>query len=114
MGIYTLKGKNHNKLYINPLAQAGNSLQVDDIVTTETRLKKILETVSISITTVDIASDSALVVKNSNGEIYTFSQKKDLLQQTTSLQHIKTQLTIEGKRLKTADFRFDNPVVTLF
>lgn len=59
-------------------------------------------------------SDSALIIKNVNGETYTFSSNKDLTQQASSLQRIKTQLTIEDKRLKTVDFRFDDPVITLF
>jgi len=40
------------------------------------------------------------------------SSKKDLENQLSSLQLILSRLTIEGKKLKKLDFRYDNPVVS--
>ncbi|MDE2025953.1 MAG: hypothetical protein KGJ07_05645, partial [Patescibacteria group bacterium] len=67
---------------------------------------------SMTPVSVTIASDSALLVTLDSGEQIIFSQKKDLSEQITSLQLIKRELTIEGKRLNRVDFRFDNPIIT--
>lgn len=41
-----------------------------------------------------------------------FSSKKDIGSQISSLQLTLSRLTIEGKKLKILDFRFDNPVIS--
>jgi hypothetical protein len=46
-----------------------------------------------------------------NGEVI-LSSKKDIGSQLASLQLMLTRLTIEGKKLKVLDFRFDIPVVS--
>jgi hypothetical protein len=46
-----------------------------------------------------------------NGEVI-LSSKKDIGSQLSSLQLMLARLTIEGKKLKVLDFRFDNPVVS--
>jgi len=45
------------------------------------------------------------------GEVI-LSSKKDIGSQLSSLQLMLARLTIEGKKLKILDFRFDNPVVS--
>ncbi len=45
-----------------------------------------------------------------NGTVI-FSQNKDIEKQISSLQLILSRLTIEGKRFKSLDFRFDKPVL---
>lgn len=45
------------------------------------------------------------------GEEVLFSKEKPLDIQLSSLQLVLSQLTIEGKKLQTIDFRFDKPVV---
>ena len=57
------------------------------------------------------ANDSFTVRLLDRGEVI-LSSKKDVGSQLSSLQLILSRLTIEGKKLKTLDFRFDNPVVT--
>ena len=51
------------------------------------------------------------VILNDNSEVI-FSSKKDLRVQVSSLQLTLSRLTIEGKKLKSLDFRFDNPVIS--
>ncbi len=51
------------------------------------------------------------VVLKDDSEII-FSTKKDIANQVSSLQLTLTRLTIEGKKLKSLDFRFDNPVIS--
>lgn len=51
------------------------------------------------------------VVLKDDSEVI-FSSKKDVGTQVSSLQLTLGRLTIEGKKLKTLDFRFDNPVIS--
>lgn len=57
-------------------------------------------------------SDGSTTVYLKDGGQVILSSKKDILLQISSLQLILSRLTIEGKKLKTLDFRFDNPVVS--
>ncbi len=60
-----------------------------------------INTDSDTLTTVDIKD---------SGKVY-LSTKGDLLKQISSLQLVLSKLTIEGKRFKSLDFRFDKPVI---
>lgn len=90
--------KNASKGYLNTTAQSSllEELGKQNIV--------VKETIS--------ASDSSTMVIIDGGEEVVFSQNKELLKQIASLQLIMRQLTIEGRRFKRIDFRFDNPVIT--
>lgn len=46
-----------------------------------------------------------------SGETVLFSSKKDLTLQVSSLQLVRSRLTIEGKEFARLDLRFDKPVV---
>jgi hypothetical protein len=66
----------------------------------------------ISFSSVVVNSDDSYVVNLiDNGEVI-LSSKKDIGSQLSSLQLMLARLTIEGKKLKVLDFRFDNPVVS--
>ena len=56
-------------------------------------------------------SDGSFAVTLQDGGEVILSSKKDIGSQLTSLQLVLSRLTIEGKKLKRLDFRFDNPVV---
>jgi len=56
-------------------------------------------------------NDSFLVKLKNNEEII-FSKNKDISFQVSSLQLMLSRFTIEGKRIKRVDFRFDKPVVS--
>lgn len=90
--------------YINPVSFETNSqtLKVEDILH-----KNKIEFVNI----VKNSDNSESVNLKTGGQVI-FSTKKNLDSQVASLQLMLARLTIEGKKLKTLDFRFDNPVVT--
>jgi hypothetical protein len=56
--------------------------------------------------------DNSFTVELRDGGEVILSSGKDLDSQLSSLQLILSRLTIEGKKLKKLDFRFDNPVVS--
>lgn len=90
--------------YISPVAKN----QTSKTILFENQLEKS----NIKFSTVTASSDgSFIVVLNAGGEVI-FSSKKDIRSQISSLQLMLARLTIEGKRLKILDFRFDNPVVS--
>lgn len=55
--------------------------------------------------------DSLLSVKLASGEKITFSLRKPVKSQVSSLQLMLSRFTIEGKKVEQLDFRFDKPVV---
>ena len=59
------------------------------------------------------ASDSSYLVDLRDGGQAIISKKKDIQEQINSLQLMLNRLTIEGKRIKTVDFRFDRPILRL-
>lgn len=105
--------KNNNNL-LSPIPAEHKNLYNYSDINKQEQLKKILENISITIDNNYTATTGGVMVKNLNGEEYIFDLNKNISQQTSSLQLIKTKLTIDGKRLKTADFRFDDPVITLY
>lgn len=90
--------------FISPLSQNKETLLV--------KVEEELEKQNISFGKVSSNSDGSLSVKLKNESEIIFSSKKDVKSQITSLQLMLSRLTIEGKELKSLDFRFDNPVVS--
>lgn len=77
----------------------------------ENKLLPLLKTAKISISNFSIATDSSYVVSLVDNGTVVFDPLKNLDTQVQSLQIILSRLTIEGKRFKNLDFRFDKPVV---
>lgn len=75
-------------------------------------LENALEKQKIAFTSTSLNSDSSFTVELTEGGEVILSSKKDLDSQLSSLQLILSRLTIEGKKLKKLDFRFDNPIVS--
>ncbi|MEK7551707.1 MAG: hypothetical protein AAB532_03855 [Patescibacteria group bacterium] len=90
--------------FISPLSVNKDSLLV--------RVEEGLEKENISFGKVSTNSDGSLSVKLKDESEIIFSSKKSVASQITSLQLMLSRLTIEGKKLKSLDFRFDNPVVS--
>lgn len=88
---------------ISPIAQNLKSQNPD--------IKSILAKEKINVSEVSVATDSSYMVNLVDGGTVIMSPNKDLVEQVHSLQIILSRLTIEGKRFKTLDFRFDKPVV---
>lgn len=78
-----------------------------------TNLEELLVKNNIPFSSIELASDSSFLVRLREGEEISFSPKKSITQQISSLQLVLTRLTIEGKRFKSLDFRFDKPLIIL-
>ena len=89
---------------ISPLAKS----KVSRLVTLENELSKN----QITFSAASANQDGSYTVKLLAGGEVILSSKKDIGSQLSSLQLMLSRLTIEGKKLKTLDFRFDNPVVS--
>lgn len=76
-------------------------------------LEELLAKNNIPFSSIELASDSSFLVRLREGEEISFSPKKSITQQISSLQLVLTRLTIEGKRFKRLDFRFDKPLIIL-
>lgn len=90
--------------FISPMSVNKDSLLV--------KVEEGLEKQNISFGKVTTNSDGSLSVKLKDESEIIFSSKKSVTSQITSLQLMLSRLTIEGKKLKSLDFRFDNPVVS--
>jgi hypothetical protein len=75
------------------------------------KLEKLLLSENIPFSKIKVASDSSFIVFLQGGGEVNISQKKDLVAQISSLQLILSRLTIEGKKFKFLDLRFDKPVI---
>ena len=93
-----------NVSVISPLAK--NKLSKLNNLENQLSKEKIL------FTSVSASADGSFTVKLKDGGEVILSSKKDIGSQLSSLQLILSRLTIEGKKLKILDFRFDNPVVS--
>lgn len=75
-------------------------------------LEGLLREQKITITQGPIASDSAMLVRLGMGDtLVIFSERRDLKLQVSSLQIILNKLTIEGRKVRKIDLRFDTPLV---
>ncbi len=90
--------------FISPISDNKESLLV--------KVELELERQSISFGKVTSNPDGSLTVKLKDESEIIFSSKRQVKSQITSLQLMLSRLTIEGKKLKSLDFRFDNPVVS--
>jgi hypothetical protein len=93
-----------NAPVISPLAKSKSS----KLANLENQLSK----AKIPFTSVSTSADGSFTIQLPEGGEVILSSKKDIGSQLSSLQLILSSLTIEGKRLKILDFRFDNPVVS--
>ncbi len=74
-------------------------------------IESLLYKEDIPFSSVQIASDSSILVNLAEDGQVIISSKKDIATQISSLQLMLKRLTIEGKRLKSLDFRFDKPII---
>lgn len=95
-------------LFISPLPN--RSLDNLNPLTTE-ELKTLLKKGNIAFSEVKSSTGSSILVTLKDGNDVLFSAKKSLGEQVSSLQLILSRLTIEGKRFKNLDLRFEKPTV---
>ncbi|OGH08917.1 MAG: hypothetical protein A2152_00430 [Candidatus Levybacteria bacterium RBG_16_35_6] len=76
------------------------------------KVEKRLNAKNIPFSKIEEENDLSYKVSIKDNGIVFISERKDLAIQIDSLQLILSRLTIEGKRFKVLDFRFDKPVVS--
>lgn len=91
-----------NKSIISPLGQNKPS-QISN-------LEALLKKANVPFSSITSSSDSYIIVLLDGGQVI-ISSKKELTVQINSLQLMLSRLTIEGKRIKSLDFRFDKPII---
>jgi len=90
--------------YLSPVASLTNYRKANEV-------QILLDKKNIPYVKINTNSDTLTTVDiKDNGKVY-LSTKRDLLKQISSLQLVLSKLTIEGKRFKSLDFRFDKPVI---
>lgn len=94
-----------------PAIFEGNTINIFQNNSPLEKLKSELKKKNIPFSTVSVASDSAYIVRQPQGEEILLSSKKDLDVQVSSLHLILSRLTIEGKDFKRLDLRYDKPVI---
>lgn len=102
-GIYFVLPNFFNNSFISPLAingpYKGNSIE------------DLLSKNNIQFSKVQTASDSSYIVFLKDDGQVRLPSNKDMPSQISSLQLILYRLTIEGKKFKSLDLRFDKPVI---
>jgi hypothetical protein len=93
----------NSSLYINPL--------LPNLAGSGDTVEKKLEEKKISFTKVTQEEGAVRVLLEDGAEVI-FSSNKDIGVQVSSLQLTLSRITIEGKKLKSLDFRFENPVIS--
>ncbi len=92
------------KVYINPV--------LENQQTGTSNLEQTLKGANINFSNIKSNNDGSYSITLSDGGEVILSSKKDLKAQLSSLQLILSRLTIEGKKLKIVDFRYDRPVIS--
>lgn len=105
-GVYFIFPNFFKSNLISPLAQI---VFVSDRRLVEQALLKN----KILYSSIKTASDSSYLITLSAGGDAIITSKKNINLQISSLQLMLNRLTIEGKRIKSVDFRYDRPVVRL-
>jgi predicted PurR-regulated permease PerM len=92
-------------LFISPIASNSQKLTK--------KLEKLLLDSGIDFSSITSQFNSSYMVRLKEDGEAILSLEKDFKKQIASLQAVLKQLTIEGKRLTSIDFRFDKPVITI-
>lgn len=79
--------------------------------TSDESFEKKLSKANIPFASISVASDSSFLIVLKDGSEVNLSDKKNIQKQISSLQLILSRLTIEGKRFKRLDLRFDKPII---
>lgn len=91
-------------VYKKVLAAMNISSQTNELV-------DLLKKNNFSVTSLSLYEKDAFLLKLETGEEAVLSSKKSLAVQVSSLHLILSRLTIEGKRVRRVDLRFNNPVI---
>ena len=104
LSLYFIAALVLNKKIISPLAQKYLLFESENV-------SEDLSKAGISFSSVERSGDSLYIVTLSDGGQAIITPAKNIKNQISSLQLMLSRLTIEGKRVKVIDFRYDRPVV---
>jgi len=98
-----------NFLNIKLISPLGSKIQNSD----KDDIERKLSSAGLSYSSVSVASDSSYILTLPEGGKAIITPQKNINEQISSLQLVLNRLTIEGKRIKVIDFRYDKPVIRL-
>lgn len=103
----------HEPLFISPLPVIGSSLTSNEDQNLKKAIQTRLKEYAIPYESISIPKKSLFVIKLSDGGEIILTSIKDLTPQLSSLQVIYSRLTMEGKKFKRLDMRYDKPIILL-
>ncbi len=109
-GLFVQKGE---PLFASPLPDTSSSQKIDTSQNVSKETRDLLKEKSIEFSSLSESKGKSFVITLKNGGEVIITDEKDLDEQLASLQRIVAQLTMEGKKLKRLDLRFDRPILVL-
>jgi len=109
-GLFVQRGE---PLFASPLPDVTPGQKVDTTQTISKETKDLLKEKSIEFSSLSESKGKSFVITLKSGGEVIITDEKDLNEQLASLQRIVAQLTMEGKKLKRLDLRFDRPILVL-
>lgn len=100
-----------NARFISPVPFLISSSEAEN--STAKMVRKELERRHFTVSQLMTGLNNTIIVTLESGEEVVLSADNDIQTQLSSLQLIHSRLTMEGKRFKKLDLRFDKPVITL-
>jgi hypothetical protein len=109
-GLFVQRGE---PLFASPLPDITSGQKVDTTQNISKETKDLLKEKSIEFSSLSESKGKSFVITLKSGGEVIITDEKDLDEQLASLQRIVAQLTMEGKKLKRLDLRFDRPILVL-
>lgn len=100
-------------LFLSPLPDKNSQSKQNSTTAISTEAKDLLKKKQIEFSSLSEAKGKSYVITLKDGGEVIVTDEKDLDGQLASLQRIVAQLTMEGKKLKRLDLRFDRPILVL-
>lgn len=111
IGAWFIFGFSHSRV-VSPLPQGVFRIAAKSTKQKEKAIETYLVKHHFVIDEIKRSSDSAIIVLlKDNGEVYL--SEDNYVEELPSLQRIISQLTMEGKRFKRLDLRFERPIIVL-
>ncbi|GIW61597.1 MAG: hypothetical protein KatS3mg089_0449 [Patescibacteria group bacterium] len=103
----------HEPLFISPLPVVGSPLPSNEDQYFKKTIQTKLKEYAIPYESISIPRKSLFIIKLSDGGEVVLTSRKDLIPQLSSLQVIYSRLTMEGKKFRRLDMRYDKPIILL-
>lgn len=103
----------HEPLFISPLPVIGSPLPSNEDQYLKKTIQTKLKEYAIPYESISIPKKSIFIIKLSEGGEIILTSRKDLIPQLSSLQVIYSRLTMEGKKFRRLDMRYDRPIILL-